>query len=136
LSNKKFTFIDLFAGIGGFHQSMHELGGECVFASEIDINARKTYQHNFSKHSSDLFEKGLFNQDIKTIMPEEIPDFDLLCAGFPCQPFSQAGKKYGFDDNHKSERGNLFFDIVEIIKAKQPKAFFLENVRGKMLRNP
>ncbi len=63
-------------------------------------------------------------------MPEEIPDFDLLCAGFPCQPFSQAGKKYGFDDNHKSERGNLFFDIAEIIKVKRPKAFFLENVRG------
>jgi len=130
LNNNKFTFIDLFAGIGGFHQSMYELGGECVFASEIDTNARKTYEHNFSKHSSDLFKNGLFNQDIKTIMPEEIPDFDLLCAGFPCQPFSQAGKKYGFDDNHKSERGNLFFDIAEIIKVKRPKAFFLENVRG------
>jgi DNA (cytosine-5)-methyltransferase 1 len=130
LSNKKFTFIDLFAGIGGFHQAMYELGGKCVFASEIDTNARKTYEHNFSKHSPDLFTNGLFNQDIKTIMPEEIPDFDLLCAGFPCQPFSQAGKKYGFDDNHKSERGNLFFDIAEIIKVKQPKAFFLENVRG------
>ncbi len=130
MSNKKFTFIDLFAGIGGFHQSMYELGGECVFASEIDTNARKTYEHNFSKHSPDLFKNGLFNQDIKTIMPEEIPDFDLLCAGFPCQPFSQAGKKYGFDDNHKSERGNLFFDIAEIIRVKRPKAFFLENVRG------
>lgn len=130
MSNKKFTFIDLFAGIGGFHQSMYELGGECVFASEIDIHARKTYEYNFSKHSPDLFQNGLFNQDIKTIMPEEIPDFDLLCAGFPCQPFSQAGKKYGFDDNHKSERGNLFFDIAEIIKAKRPKAFFLENVKG------
>jgi len=128
--DKNFTFIDLFAGIGGFHQSMHELGGKCVFASEIDSNARKTYEYNFSKYSPDLFKNGLFNQDIKTIMPEEIPDFDLLCAGFPCQPFSQAGKKYGFDDNHKSERGNLFFDIVEIIKVKQPKAFFLENVRG------
>jgi DNA (cytosine-5)-methyltransferase 1 len=129
-NNKKFTFIDLFAGIGGFHQAMYELGGECVFASEIDTNARKTYEYNFSKHSPDLFTNGLFNQDIKTIMPEEIPDFDLLCAGFPCQPFSQAGKKYGFDDNHKSERGNLFFDIAEIIKVKRPKAFFLENVRG------
>ena len=130
MSNKNFTFIDLFAGIGGFHQSMHELGGVCVFASEIDSNARKTYQHNFTKYSPNLFKNDLFNQDIKSIMPEEIPDFDLLCAGFPCQPFSQAGKKYGFDDNHKSERGNLFFDIAEIIKAKRPKAFFLENVRG------
>ncbi len=129
-NKKSFKFIDLFAGIGGFHQSMYELGGECVFASEIDLNARKTYEHNFSKHSPDLFKNGLFNQDIKSIMPEEIPDFDLLCAGFPCQPFSQAGKKYGFDDNYKSERGNLFFDIVEIIKVKRPKAFFLENVRG------
>jgi len=128
--NKNFKFIDLFAGIGGFHQAMSELGGECVFASEIDINARKTYEHNFKKHSPHLFKDGLFNKDIKTIMPEEIPDFDLLCAGFPCQPFSQAGKKYGFDDNHKSERGNLFFDIAEIIKVKRPKAFFLENVRG------
>ncbi|ABB45113.1 DNA (cytosine-5-)-methyltransferase., Type II site-specific deoxyribonuclease [Sulfurimonas denitrificans DSM 1251] len=130
MNNKKFTFIDLFAGIGGFHQAMHELGGECVFASEIDIYARKTYKYNFKKYSPELFENGLFNEDIKTIMPEEIPDFDLLCAGFPCQPFSQAGKKYGFDDNHKSERGNLFFDIAEIIKVKRPKAFFLENVRG------
>jgi DNA (cytosine-5)-methyltransferase 1 len=128
--NINFTFIDLFAGIGGFHQAFSELGGECVFASEIDTNARKTYEHNFKKHLPHLFENGLFNKDIKTIMPEEIPDFDLLCAGFPCQPFSQAGKKYGFDDNHKSERGNLFFDIAEIIKVKRPKAFFLENVRG------
>ena len=128
--NKSFKFIDLFAGIGGFHQAMYELGGECVFASEIDINARKTYEHNFKKHSPHLFKNELFNKDIKTIMPEEIPYFDVLCAGFPCQPFSQAGKKYGFDDNHKSERGNLFFDIAEIIKIKRPKAFFLENVRG------
>jgi len=128
--NKSFKFIDLFAGIGGFHQAMSELGGKCVFASEIDINARKTYEHNFKKHSPHLFKDRLFNKDIKTIMPEEIPDFDVLCAGFPCQPFSQAGKKYGFDDNHKSERGNLFFDIAEIIKVKRPKAFFLENVRG------
>lgn len=129
-SLKKFTFIDLFAGIGGFHLAFHELGGECVFASEIDENARKTYEYNFQKTAPQLFENGRFNQDIKTIMPEEIPDFDLLCAGFPCQPFSQAGKKQGFEDTSKSERGNLFFDIAEIIKVKQPKAYFLENVRG------
>ena len=125
-----FTFIDLFAGIGGFHLALHELGGKCVFASEIDENARKTYEYNFKKISPYLFENGLFNKDIKTIMPQEIPDFDILCAGFPCQPFSQAGKKQGFDDTYKSERGNLFFDIAEIIKVKKPKAFFLENVRG------
>ena len=127
---RKFKFIDLFAGIGGFHQAMHELGGECVFASEIDPYARKTYEHNFIKTSPDIFANGRFNKDIKTLMAEEIPDFDVLCAGFPCQPFSQAGKKQGFQDSLKSERGNLFFDIVEIIKVKQPKAFFLENVRG------
>jgi DNA (cytosine-5)-methyltransferase 1 len=126
----KFTFIDLFAGIGGFHQAMHDLGGKCVFASEIDVHARKTYQHNFSKINPNIFKNENFNKDIKTILPEEIPDFDILCAGFPCQPFSQAGKRQGFHDGLKSERGNLFFDIVEIIKAKEPQAFFLENVRG------
>jgi len=129
-SKTNFTFIDLFAGIGGFHLAFHELGGECVFASEIDENARKTYEYNFKKISPSLFENGLFNKDIKTIMPQEIPDFDILCAGFPCQPFSQAGKKQGFEDTSNSERGNLFFDIVEIIKIKKPKAIFLENVRG------
>jgi DNA (cytosine-5)-methyltransferase 1 len=126
----KFKFIDLFAGIGGFHLAMHRLGGECVFASEIDNFARQTYQHNFKKTSPKLFDEGLFNDDIRNIMPEEIPDFDVLCAGFPCQPFSQAGQKRGFEDNHKSERGNLFFNITEIIETKRPKAFFLENVTG------
>jgi len=125
-----FTFIDLFAGIGGFHLAFHALGGTCVFASEIDENARKTYEYNFKKISPDIFDNNLFNKDIKTIMPQEIPDFDILCAGFPCQPFSQAGKKQGFKDTSNAERGNLFFDIAEIIKVKQPKAFFLENVRG------
>lgn len=126
----KFTFIDLFAGIGGFHLAMHRLGGECVFASEIDDFARQTYEANYRKISPKLFENNLFNKDIRTITPKNLPDFDILCAGFPCQPFSQAGFKRGFADNHNSERGNLFFNIVEIIEAKQPKAFFLENVRG------
>ena len=106
-----FTFIDLFAGIGGFHLAMHQLGGKCVFASEIDPYARKTYIHNFQHISPQLFKEDLFNQDIRTIVPNEIPDFDLLCGGFPCQPFSQAGYKRGFDDVHNSERGNLFFNI-------------------------
>lgn len=128
--DSKFTFIDLFAGIGGFHLAMESLGGKCVFASEIDEYARKTYQHNFEKINPELFKKGLFNDDIRKISPFDIPDFDLLCAGFPCQPFSQAGYKRGFNDTHQSERGNLFFNIVDIIQAKQPKAFFLENVRG------
>lgn len=125
-----FKFIDLFAGIGGFHFAMHELGGECVFASEIDEHARKTYEHNFQDKSPLLFKNNLFNKDIKTIMPQEIPDFDVLCAGFPCQSFSQVGLRKGFEDTSKSERGNLFFDIVDIIKTKRPKAYFLENVRG------
>lgn len=128
--NKKITFIDLFAGIGGFHLALHQLGAECVFASEIDEFARKTYQTNFEKISPNLFEKENFNADIRSINPHNIPDFDILCAGFPCQPFSQAGYKRGFEDNHHSERGNLFFNIAEIIDIKRPKAFFLENVRG------
>lgn len=125
-----FKFIDLFAGIGGFHLAMESLGGECVFASELDEPARKTYKENFIKISPQLFEGDLFNDDIRKVSPEDIPDFDILCAGFPCQPFSQAGYKRGFSDNHKSERGNLFFNIVDIIEEKKPKAFFLENVRG------
>ncbi|WP_338768483.1 HpaII family restriction endonuclease [Bernardetia sp. ABR2-2B] len=125
-----FKFIDLFAGIGGFHLAMHRLGGECVFASELDDFARLTYQENYQKISPKLFEDDLFNKDIRTVSPKDLPDFDVLCAGFPCQPFSQAGYKRGFADNHNSERGNLFFNIAEILEAKKPKAFFLENVRG------
>ncbi len=130
MEQPSFKFIDLFAGIGGFHLAMHELGGQCVFASEIDQYARKTYIHNFQSISPQLFAKGFFNDDIRNIVPDEIPDFDLLCAGFPCQPFSQAGYKRGFDDFHDSERGNLFFNIADIIEVKRPKAYFLENVRG------
>lgn len=130
MGKKYLTFIDLFAGIGGFHLAFHRLGGRCVFASEKDVHARKTYEHNFKDVAATLFQEGLFNEDIRTINPMEIPDFDVLCAGFPCQPFSQAGYKRGFKDNHRSERGNMFFNIAEIIAAKRPKAFFLENVRG------
>tara|TARA_B110000027_G_C16109197_1_gene296821 strand:+ start:437 stop:2416 length:1980 start_codon:yes stop_codon:yes gene_type:complete len=128
--NEEFKFIDLFAGIGGFHIAMHNLGGKCVFASEMDIHARKTYEHNFTKTSPELFENNMFNDDIRTMNISEIPDFDILCAGFPCQPFSQAGHQRGFNDNHNSERGNLFFNIAEILEEKKPKGFFLENVRG------
>lgn len=130
ISKHKFTFIDLFAGIGGFHIAMHNLGGKCVFASEMDTEARKTYEHNFKEISPSLFKNKMFNSDIRNIMPNEIPDFDVLCAGFPCQPFSQAGRKRGFEDSHNSERGNLFFNIADIIQEKKPRAFFLENVRG------
>jgi DNA (cytosine-5)-methyltransferase 1 len=121
-----YKFIDLFAGIGGFHIALHNLGAECVFASEWDEAARKTYEANFRKISPDLFERDNFVGDITKIDKSSIPDFDILCAGFPCQPFSQAGRKLGFADT----RGTLFFDIEEIIRLKKPKAFFLENVRG------
>jgi len=122
----KFTFIDLFAGIGGFHIAMHNLGGTCAFASEWDRNARKTYEANISKLDPKLFEEKRFRGDITRINPSSIRDFDLLCGGFPCQPFSNAGKSKGFDDT----RGTLFYNILEIIRTKKPKAFFLENVRG------
>ena len=122
---EKLKFIDLFAGIGGFHLALHNLGAECVFASEWDEHARKTYELNFKEKSYELFEKGNFVGDITQVNKKNIPDFDILCAGFPCQPFSQVGYKKGFDDT----RGTLFFDIAEIIKIKKPKAFFLENVR-------
>ncbi|MEK7991482.1 MAG: DNA cytosine methyltransferase, partial [Thiotrichaceae bacterium] len=124
---KHITFIDLFAGIGGFHLALESLGAKCVFASEIDKYARETYIHNFSKQSPELFAKNLFNEDIRNINYSDIPDFDILCAGFPCQPFSQAGYKQGFEDTQ--ERGNLFYVIADIIHEKQPAAIFLENVR-------
>jgi DNA (cytosine-5)-methyltransferase 1 len=125
VKQKKLRFIDLFAGIGGFHLALHNLGAECVFASEWDQHARKTYRHNFKNKSPDLFNKDNFAGDITLINKNEIPSFDILTAGFPCQPFSQVGQKKGFDDT----RGTLFFDIAEIIALKKPKAFFLENVR-------
>ena len=123
---KTYKFIDLFAGIGGFHLAFHKVGAECVFASEWDEAARLTYEINFAKISPKLFKNRNFAGDITTVNKKNIPDFDILCAGFPCQPFSQAGFKKGFSDI----RGTLFFDIAEIIRIKQPKAFFLENVRG------
>jgi DNA (cytosine-5)-methyltransferase 1 len=119
-------FIDLFAGIGGFHIAFHNAGAECVFVSEWDGPAQKTYRHNLYKVSPEMFDSGNFIGDITRVKAKDIPDFDILTAGFPCQPFSQAGFKKGFSET----RGTLFFDIVNIIKEKKPKAFFLENVRG------
>ena len=121
---KNLKFIDLFAGIGGFHLALKSLGMKCVFTSEIDEFARKTYASNF--HEKYLSDKNLFAGDIWKVDFKKIPDFDILCAGFPCQPFSQAGHKKGFKDN---KDGNLFFSIEQIIKIKKPKVFFLENVR-------
>ena len=112
-----FRFIDLFSGIGGFHQGASWAGGECVLASDIDIVANQTYKLNYG-----IEPKG----DIYNIKSEDIPDFDLLCAGFPCQAFSQVGRRRGLDD----ERGILIFQVLRILKDKQPKAFILENVKG------
>jgi len=127
-----YRFIDLFAGIGGFHVAFNNTGrAQCEFASEWDPHARKTYRHWFNKGSDKkLFkdDEKLFKGDITKVSPKDIPDFDILCGGFPCQPFSQAGQKKGFSDT----RGTLFFNIEKIIKIKKPRAFFLENVRGLM----
>ncbi len=111
-----FKFIDLFAGVGGIRLPFDEIGGECVFSSEIDKFARQTYQANFGEEP---------NGDITLIEPNEIPKFDLLLAGFPCQPFSQAGLQKGFDDT----RGTLFFYIAKIIEHHQPSVVLLENVK-------
>ena len=131
--NEPFTFVDLFAGIGGFHLALHQLGGECVYASEWDEYARRTYEYYFKKISPDLFLKGMFRGDITLEENQrDIPeDVDILCAGFPCQPFSQAGFKKGFSET----RGTLFFEIAKIINEKKPKAIFLENVRHLLKHN-
>lgn len=122
----RFKFIDLFCGIWGFHIAFHGLWWKCIMACDNNIHARKTYEANFKKWSKNIFKEGLFYDDIRSINPEKIPEFDILCAWFPCQPFSQSWHKKGFAD---PGRGNLFFDIVNILKANGPAAFFLENVR-------
>ena len=121
--NPSFTFIDLFAGIGGFRLAMQRNGGECVFTSEWDESAQKTYSTNYAEYPFG---------DITKINPAEIPDFDILTGGFPCQPFSSIGKREGFE--HKTQ-GTLFFYIAKIIKEKRPKAFLLENVPGLVSHN-
>ena len=128
--SKNIKFIDLFAGIGGFHLAFHKLGAECVFASEIDPIAREVYENNFSKISPEIF-PDFFNKDIYNQDTKDIPEFDILCGGFPCQPFSQIGQRRGFKENYQG-RGNLFFEITRIIEDKKPRAFFLENVQHIM----
>src|SRR3990167_255237 len=146
----KFTFIDLFAGIGGFHLALHRLGGKCVFVNEFNKCAKETYKNYFKKVDPTLFiddeRESLFWKDIKQItrtdtnepkyiwkrnIGEIIPNFDILCAGFPCQPFSQVGKQKGFDD----VRGTMFNDIERIVRARKPKVIFLENVRNIVSHN-
>lgn len=118
-SKPKFSFIDLFAGIGGFRMAMQNLGGECVFSSEWDEQARKTYYSNYG----DVPFGDITKESTKKMIPQ---GFDILCAGFPCQAFSLAGRRLGFEET----RGTLFFDVAEILRRYQPKAFFLENVKG------
>lgn len=112
---EKYDFIDLFAGIGGFRVALESLGHHCVFSSEWDKEAQNVYYNNFHDRPEG---------DITKIKESDIPSHDVLCAGFPCQPFSISGKQKGFDDT----RGNLFFDIARIAKYHQPKYLFLENV--------
>ncbi|MGC2234998.1 MAG: DNA (cytosine-5-)-methyltransferase [Pyrinomonadaceae bacterium] len=113
---EKLKYIDLFCGIGGFHQAADELKMECVFASDIDEEARKAYEHNYGIKPAG---------DITGVRSKYIPDHDILFAGFPCQPFSIIGSREGFAD----ARGTLFFEIARILKDKSPRAFVLENVR-------
>ncbi len=121
-----YRFIDLFAGIGGFRIALEKLGCKCVFSSDWDKYSQITYEANFHEKPAG---------DIHKVEAADIPDFDILCAGFPCQPFSIAGvskkislgRKHGFADK---KQGNLFFEIVRILGAKRPKAFILENVKN------
>lgn len=121
-NNKTFKFIDLFAGIGGFHCSIKSLGGKCVFVSEIDSLCKKTYALNFPETTKYI------NGDIKEVDPAKIKKFDMICAGFPCQSFSKAGKRKGFDDE---TRGDLFSKTLDILKAHPECEFvLLENVKN------
>ena len=115
--NKEYKFIDLFAGIGGIRRPFDKLGCKCVFSSEIDKHAISTYQANFNEIPSG---------DITQIREEDIPNFDILLAGFPCQAFSIAGKRQGFQDT----RGTMFFEIQRILEYHKPTCFMLENVKG------
>lgn len=114
---KEFTFIDLFSGIGGFRLAFESVGGKCIFSSDIDKWANETYYDNFGDYPQG---------DISKIDAKDIPDHDVLCGGFPCQPFSIGGYRKGFCDT----RGTLFFEVERILKAKKPQAFLLENVKG------
>ena len=111
-----YTFIDLFCGIGGFHQALHKMGATCVLACDIDSSCREVYKNNYGIEPVN---------NVKNIDEHNMPDFDILCAGFPCQAFSNGGKKKCFED----DRGLLFDEIIRIAKVKNPKFMFLENVK-------
>lgn len=114
--SESFTFVDLFCGIGGFHQALDTLGAKCILACDIDEQCRINYEQNYRVKPV---------KDIKDINEKTLPDFDILCGGFPCQPFSNGGKKKTFED----KRGLLFDEIMRIVKEKQPRFLFLENVK-------
>lgn len=116
-SLKGYKFIDLFAGIGGFRLALESFGAKCVYSNEWDRFAQETYQMNFGDTPEG---------DITQVDETSIPNHDILCAGFPCQPFSISGKQYGFEDS----RGTLFFDVARIVKEKRPKVVLLENVKN------
>lgn len=120
--NNDFTFIDLFAGIGGFRVALESQGGKCVFSSEWDENSQRTYEANFGE---------IPQGDITKIKEDTIPRHNILCAGFPCQAFSISGKRMGFDDT----RGTLFFDVARIAKHIKPEVLFLENVKNLIRHN-
>lgn len=114
---KNYTFIDLFAGLGGFRLALESLGANCVYSNEWDKFAQEVYKQNFGE---------IPDGDITKVDEKTIPDHDILCAGFPCQAFSISGKQKGFEDS----RGTLFFDVARIVKCKKPKIVFMENVKN------
>ena len=119
-------FIDLFAGIGGIKLGFEKAGFECVFSNDFDKHCKTTFDFNFSPNGN--IKNKLVLKDVSELSADSLPDFDILTGGFPCQPFSIAGYRQGFSD--KDGRGNLFFDIIRILRDKKPRAFLLENVKN------